>query len=68
MLASMRNFTALRADAAQLVASFRQDADRYKLLKSSDTGPIERSFAMGHADAMMSAADKLEALLAKYPV
>ena len=67
MLASIHKFTALRADAVQLVASFRQEADRYKLLRHSDTGPIERSFALGRADALMLAADSLEAILDKYP-
>jgi hypothetical protein len=67
MLASIRNFNSLRAYATHLVADLRADADRYKLLKHSDTGPIERSFALGRADALMLAADSLEAILAKYP-
>jgi hypothetical protein len=33
----------------------------------SATGPLERGMAVGYANALMLAAEKLEALLAQYP-
>jgi hypothetical protein len=67
VLASVQKFTALRQDAAELVATLRQEALRNELRRHTDTGPLERGIALGHADALKLAADKLEALLAKYP-
>ena len=67
MLANAHKFSGLRADVSQLVASLRQDAIRSERRKHTDTGPLERGIALGHADALMLVADKLEALLAKYP-
>jgi hypothetical protein len=67
MLASVQKFAALRADVVQLVTSLRQEALRNQQRNHSDTGPLERGIGLGHADGLMLAADKLEALLAKYP-
>jgi hypothetical protein len=68
MLASWHKFTNLRTDVHELVASLRQEAGRSELRHQGDTGPLERGIAMGHADALKLAADRLEALLKKYPV
>ncbi len=67
MLASVQKFTALRDEVVLLVASLRQDAFRSEQRKHTDTGQLEHGIALGHADALMLVAEKLEAMLAKYP-
>ena len=67
MLATTQKFTALRDDVAQLVTSLRQESLRNRQMKHSDTGPLELGIGLGHANALMLAAGKLEALLKKYP-
>jgi hypothetical protein len=67
MLAGAHKFIGLRADVEQLMADLRQDAIRAERRKQPETGPLERGIALGYADALMLAAEKLEALLAKYP-